>query len=70
MSIFTIQHAGNGCLCGVYDSLSALEKDWPSVLTRPDSYTTIESIVNLGAIRVWAVDVVNGKVFWEVVEDQ
>jgi hypothetical protein len=69
MRIFTLQFATTGSLAGVYNSLDALEFDWPIVIEHPDNYIVIESLVNVGILNMWQAVTVNGKVYWEVIAE-
>jgi hypothetical protein len=69
MRIFTIQYAVNNALAGVYDSLDSLERDWPSAIHHPENYIVLESVVNMGILKQWQVEYIDGKVYWEVIND-
>lgn len=69
MSIFTIQYATTGTLAGVYNSLNALSVDWPMAIEHPDTYIILESLVNVGILRMWQAQRINKKVYWEVIDD-
>lgn len=69
MRIFTLQYSINGALCGVYDSLDSIQSDWPSTTAHPETYIVLESVVNLGILKRWQAVDVDGKVFWEVIDD-
>lgn len=69
MRIFTIQDARSNALYGVYDSLDSIEAEWSGVIDCPEDYVVIESVLNLGTLKRWQAEWINGRVFWEVIED-